>query len=296
MPVFTRCLKLSALAACLVSAAWAQDTMDLNQVRERARQIQSRMFGPRRCQTPWWECIAPEVQSLRALLRDYTVWRLNRSGGDTDELVNDLSTVDDVFGVEIRRKELGPKNLKGLPPQVLRQAVTGGELIVIKHLFETEQLAMPASLALIQGFRRLGSNEYVFADDTGDAMSGVMWPGIGKIESPVRGELWFIAGGQVGGFMGDLDREGIYSFDGFHFKQQWKPEDREDMQVTIDDDRIHLTYLGPKIERAIGFPSQHWMEERLEISSSGVFRTLLIDHGEGSPPIGPPPHEPGKKQ
>ncbi len=182
------------------------------------------------------------------------------------------------------------KEFKGLPPQVLRQPVVGGELIVINNLFETYQLAMPASLALIQGFRKIGSSEYAFGGDTGDAMFGVMWPGIGKLQSPVEGQLWFIAQGQVGGFMGDLDRARIYSFDGFEFKEEWKPEDREDMQITIDDGRIHLTYIGPKIERAKGFPSQHWMEERLAISPGGVFRTLLVDHGEGSPPIGPPPH------
>ncbi len=186
--------------------------------------------------------------------------------------------MDDVFGIETRRKILGPKDWKGLPPQVLRKAVTGGELIVVANMFETGGLAMPQSIDLIQGFRKIGSSEYVFDGDTGDAMFGTMWPGIGKLQSPVEGELWFSSVAQVAFFMGDLDRARIYSFDGFEFKEEWKPEDREDMQITIDDDRIHLTYIGPKIERAKGFPSQHWMEERLAISPSGVYRTLLVSN------------------
>ncbi len=107
MPVFTRCLKPFVLAVCLVSVAWAQETMDLNRVRERARQIQSRMFRRPDCAAPWFQCISPEIKSFRALLRDYSVWKLNSTGGNTVELLKDLSTVDDVFGVEIRRKELG---------------------------------------------------------------------------------------------------------------------------------------------------------------------------------------------
>jgi hypothetical protein len=248
----------------------------------RGIQVQSKIVG-KLCTSANPDCIRSEKDELRALLKDYTLWKLNQSGGNIDELLADFRKIDDAFLYQEKIWE-EPTVWSGGPPFVFRQEVAGTELIIAVNYFASGALAFPSGVVIIQGFRNQGG-QYIFGGEEGQAMCGVLdLRNTQILRSPRPLEVWLLVFGQVGGgFMGDLDRARIYSFDGYRFKEVWAPEDRQNMMITVSGDTIHNTFLGRKQPR-FGGDLQEGMEERLQLTAAGVIRTSLVNHGENWEP------------
>jgi len=271
--------------AAIAAALWAAPNLsaqvtDLTVLRQRAKDIQSTMFG-REC-TP--ECIHPQIGELKKLVRDYSLQKLNQSNGDTEALMRDLLTIDNAWLLDWTNKR--PTRENGVPPFTFRRKNPGGELIVTVNSFATGATALPQDAVIIQGFRT-ENGQYFFADETGDSLFGISWVyhPAEMLQSPVPDEVWFIIGGQVSGVMGHLDRVRVFSFDGHRFQERWAPEDREAMEITVSNDEIRATYLGPKVEPpgGRGFPHQDHMEEKLHLSVTGVEQISLWNHHDTVP-------------
>ncbi len=58
--------------------------------------------------------------------------------------------------------------------------------------------------------------------------------------------------GQVAGYTGDLERARIYSFDGYKFTEEWKPEDRIDTRIKLQGSQINAGYLSKKMDLPMG--------------------------------------------
>jgi hypothetical protein len=251
----------------------------LAEVRERARDLQSQMLHAS-CSQQGPECFRPQVAGLRSVLRDYTVRKLNQSGGDTQGLIADLRTVDDCFALEVLGRKPGTD---GRNPFTFRKKLAAGELLLTVNHFASGALAIPPGVVIVQGFRRQG-DEYVFGAETGDSIYGIMNEDmIQALPSPVEGEIWLLISGQVAGFMGHLERTRIYSFNGYEFQERWRPEDRQNPEITITDDEIRTVYLGPKIYRFRG-DLQECFEETVKLLSTGAAQVKLVNRGECGDP------------
>jgi hypothetical protein len=261
--------------------------MDLSEVRERVRVLQARMFKmsvgeclPRE----WQDCVGPETRELRALIREYSLWKLNQSQGGVEALTKDLRSVNDVGYFEELAKLGTPAKAREGFSSVFRKSGLGGELIVTVNPFVTGMLATPQRDVVIQGFRKMGK-DYVFAAEAGESAFGVMgFTDLEVLQSPID-QMWLLVSGQIGGFMGDLVRARIYTFDGLQFRALWAPEDREGMQIHVEGNRLKVLYLGPRMDNPRGFTINHLMEEELSLSPTAVVRILLVDHGEGVVPL-----------
>ena len=274
------------LAAPLTGAA---QHLGLAEVKARARELQSHILGSRDCppDASFQACISPYVHQLSVLIRDYTVRELNDTGGDTNQLVKDLRGVEDIYQRDLWEK-LNPAVSAPDSPFVyaFSRPSPAGELIVTVNHFSTGALVDPPAAIVIQGFRREGA-QFIYSAETGDSLFGTStYDDLQMLPSPRETEMWMlISGRQARMNMGRLDRARIYSFDGFRFDELWAPEAREILRFHLSHNELHLTYLGPKIERRFGQPEQHVMEEKLMLSRNGVSRILLVDHGSiGEPP------------
>jgi hypothetical protein len=273
------------LAVCLCIVVFggplgAQITLE--QVRDRVKNLQSRMVG-RRCEPAGTNCFLSESAAIGALLRDYTVWKLNESGGNTIELVSDLRTVEDAFAFEVAGRK--PESWEDRAPFAFRDTLPAGELVVTLNHFASGGLAIPEGIVVIQGFRKEGG-QYVFGAGTGDSLFGVMdEKPIEMLKSPVPNEMWLLVSGQVAGFMGYLGRARIYSFDGYGFKELWKPDDRERVKITVKDREVRSTFLGPRMYR-FGGDIRNCMDETVKLAPTGIVQAKVINNGEcGDPDI-----------
>ncbi len=262
-------------------------TLTLAQVRARSRELQSHILGRTQCPSDksFEGCIAPYVRELSALISNYTVWKLNDSGGDTTQVTKDLHSVEDIYERELWKKERPDLDEPDSGEvHAFRQKTPSGELVVTVNHFSSGGLALPAGVIVIQGFRREG-DRFVYAGQTGDSLFGTAsYDDLETLVSPRQNEMWLLVSGRLAVTnIGRLNRARIYSFDGNSFHELWSPEDREILRFHISGNEVHLTYLGAKIERSFGFPEQHVMEEKLLLSPSGLSRTILIDHGLGEP-------------
>jgi len=229
--------------------------------------------------------VRPETTELRALIRDYSLWKLNQSGGDAAGLAKDLRTVNDAYFFK-RMAELDQTS--GAPQQgdsyVFRKSSPAGDVIVTVNGYVTGELATPNRDIVIQGFRKEGGG-YVYAGETGESLFSIMiYHNLDVLPSPIYNEMWLLVSGQVGGFMGDLEKARIFSFDGYRFEELWKPEDRLGMEIDVKGDRLDVVY-DHKVDQPHGFPVHHVMEEKLWLSPNGVTRTEIIDNGPGSLPL-----------
>lgn len=263
----------------------------LTRLRERAKEVQSRTFGrAEECASkPYLECIGAEVGELRELVREYSVWKLNESRGDIDALRADFGTVDDGWVLErFRLMDGASEQMKhskdlGIPPHVFRKKDDGPELIVVVHNFGSAALAFPSGIEIIQGFRKEGG-QYVFASETGDSIYGIMNEDtVQALPSPVGNEMWLLISGQMGGFMGHLERTRIYSFDGYGFQERWKPEDREIPRITVTGGEIRTVWLGPKFHRS-GGDLRECMDETVKLFPTGAVQVKLANSGECGDP------------
>jgi hypothetical protein len=241
---------------------------NLAQLRERAKQLQSRMLGRPCTSDPWIDCMRDEIAELRVLLRDYTVAKLNQSAGDTGALIEDLRTVDDVYAFGLTGK---PNNWDGRPPFVFSQDLPGGELLITVNHFAAGALYAPPGLVIIQGFRKVGDT-YFFGGENGDSISGIMNYRTIEALRPARSrEIWLLVCGQVAGLQGQYIRARIFGFDGHEVKELWAPEDREAMKISVLGDEIEARFLGPKTYRFAG-DRQDVMQEKLRLTVGGVVR------------------------
>lgn len=279
---------LGCLLLAVARTGTAQEHQDkLQQATERARRLQAQILDKTcirenfpvagQVTSTYPDCIASEIIGLRGLLRDYSLWKLNQPTVDIKQLVDDLRSINDIYVRETVWSKL-PSSRKGIAFD-FEQTTTTGELLILVSYFSSGAMATPSGIIIIQGFRKEGT-DYRFAGETGESVSGVMnLHPLEILPSQISSEMWLLVGGQVGGFMGDLERARIYSFDGYKFRELWKPEDRQDMEITVNGTEIRATYLGPKVYRFGGDLQDH-MEERLQLTAGGVLQTRLINHGE----------------
>jgi hypothetical protein len=274
------CSLVSGTFLCMLAAAACHAQADqgrLEQTRQRVREVQPQILG-RGCFLPQTQfgCMQTEIDALRAAMRDYTLWKLNQPGEDTKQLAEDLRAINDAYA-----RETVLKGSDGTA-YAFEQKTTAGDFSITVTYFSSGAIAFPARIVIIQGFRKEGGR-WVFAAETGESVSGIMYyRPLQLLQSPVSSEMWLLIGGQVAGFMGDLERARVYAFNGYEFRELWKPEDREDMEITVKSNEIHATYLGPRIKRFPGYYQNH-MEETLQLTPSGVLQTNLINHGEDPP-------------
>jgi hypothetical protein len=275
------------LVVLFALGVYAQNSTDeLRGAQAAARAVQARIlsrgFCPAKSPLPtpspgdylnfFRDCIGSEVKQLRQIVRDYTLWKLNQSGGDPKQLAGDLQAIADIYARETIWRGR-PTSDRG-QASILRQETPSGELLVTIVVFSAGAMATPSGIMIVQGYRREGSR-YVFAAETGDSVSGIMGNEARQaLKAPVASEMWVLIGGRVGGFMGALYRYRIYGFDGRGFRELLEPEDREDMEITVTGDEIHTHFL-PAGNR-FG-PPRHEMDETLKVTPNGVLRTSLVD-------------------
>ncbi len=122
-------------------SAGAAQHLSLAEVKARSRELQSHILGKTDCPfdvSLFRACISPYVHQLSALIRDYTVWELNDTGGDTNQLVKDLRGVEDIYQRDLWKK-LNPAVSAPDSPFVytFRRPSPAGELIVTVNHFST---------------------------------------------------------------------------------------------------------------------------------------------------------------
>ncbi|MBV9267178.1 MAG: hypothetical protein JO061_13495, partial [Acidobacteriaceae bacterium] len=153
-----------------------------------------------------------------------------------------------------------------------------GEVVITLNHFSAGALAVPSDVVVIQALRKEGS-AYTFADETGDALFGVTdYKKFVAIDTSQNSVLLLVQG-QIALYMGDKERARIYAFDGYRFTEEWKPEDRLDMAITISGNQIDARWLSDKIYR-FGADRINCMEEKLQVGSSGLVPSDVINHGE----------------
>jgi hypothetical protein len=276
-------LRLAILVAFASASLLAQSEPSLQQAIQRSKDIQSRIIGRACAGASLIECMQPEVDQLRDVLKQYTLSRLNQTRGDVNSLRGDLRQLDDAYVFELAGKSRPARPDK--PPFVFRETRASREMIITVNHFSCGALAIPPGLVIVQGYRREG-NEYVFADETGDSISGILdYNEARLLASPNPGEVWLLLVGQVAGFMGHLDRARIYSFDGYVFRERWSPEDREQMSLTAQGGQIRSNYLGTKVfpPGGIGFPRQDNLEETVDLTANGATQRSVVNHGDNPP-------------
>lgn len=275
----THLLVVLVVGRLAVAQTPTESNARLDALRETAKQLQSQMFGHPECVGEYRACISPQIKVLREALREYSVWKLNETGGRVDQLADDLGTVNNAWLTEKVVQSLGaePSSPSERRPLVYRQKVPSGELIVIISDFRTMQVAAPAGEIIVQGFRE-EAGQYVFVRETGDSAFGIMDERkFQLLRSPLPNQIWVLITGQMGGFMGDLERVRIYSFDGVDFQERWAPEDSLNTELTVNGDEISSRYLEFKRRYLRG--EEECIEEHVKLLQTGVTRTNLTRHG-----------------
>ncbi len=208
---------------------------------------------------------------------------LNKTNGDLKSLILDLRQID-YAGFIAALSKMGVSkrgdtdDTDADPPFAISQKLPTGEVVITLNQFEVAGLAIPGGLVIIQAFRK-ENGSYVLADQTGDDLFLVDARKLEPLNSGPANELWLLVQGQVKGYMGDLERARIYSFDGSHFTEEWKPEDRIDLATKISGTQIDARYLSEKIYR-FGGDIQNCMEEKLQLSAGGLMNLGILNHGE----------------
>ena len=149
--------------------------------------------------------------------------------------------------------------------------------------FSTGAYALPSGVVIIQAFRK-EAGEYVLADQVGDSLFGLLYyRKFDVLGSPQTNQLWLLVQGQVAGYMGDLERARIYSFDGYKFREEWKPEDRVSMHITTYGNQINARYLSEKIDLPVG-QTQNCIEEKLQLGAGGLLSLGSVTHNDCADP------------
>jgi hypothetical protein len=99
-----------------------------------------------------------------------------------------------------------------------------------------------------------------------------------SVKGTPSGQAWLLVQGQVAEYMGDLERVRLYSFDGYHFREEWNPEDRLDMRLKTSGGEVNARYLSPRISQT-GGDFHNCMEENLEVGASGLLFKGVLNHG-----------------
>jgi hypothetical protein len=98
------------------------------------------------------------------MLREYIAWKLNDSNGNSDQLLAELRTVDNVAALEFFK--LKPSGSDKEAPFVFRKQMPLGEIILTVNHFSAGPLAIPPGIVIVQAFRK-ESARYVYAAGAG---------------------------------------------------------------------------------------------------------------------------------
>jgi hypothetical protein len=266
-----------------LTCAWApagSAAPDLSTTIAMIKALHEQMLRTPPCHPPALNCFGHAPAEIRAVLRNYTIAALNKSKGDLASLVADLREIDDAGFTEAMGKEglTLQRNWDTDPPFAISKKLSTGEVVITLNHFSVGALAVPSDVVVIQAFRKEGS-AYSFADETGDALFGVTdYKKFVAIDASQNSVLLLVQG-QVALYMGDKERARIYDFDGYRFTEEWKPEDRLDMAITISGNQIDARWLSDKIYR-FGADRINCMEEKLQVGPSGLVPSDVINHGE----------------
>jgi hypothetical protein len=99
---------------------------------------------------------------------------------------------------------------------------------------------LPDATAVIEAFRK-GTAQYDFIAQTGERLENSLVR-LEEIPSSSSGELWMLAHGQQTGLMQYTEKIGIYSFDGWGFKERWTTTPKGAPSFRLGKDTIEITY------------------------------------------------------